>query len=354
MSHPPVPNLPVLIEGPESIRRANALFDLHAIKTLAAEVHELDQYATTAASEVISSHMSVEVPQDYKDIRDLFTHFHPDADDKTPKLSHADIVDTFIGPDADTQIGVSDRNIAVDATAALHPDKLPTQGVHITADSGDTLKALTNAQALGRRRTVQAMYAKTVATSATHTDESTPMKEVSEIELARYKAQVALQAAKGKFASKDDVDQWKQQQIDRIPAIVRAAGLGQVIYVLGQLLGADAEGRVSVSGYYAQEIISGIDRTYVRIQELRDESRPSGLETDFDRRMFDRRFSLVVSELESVLRERRGTYITCRDASPITKALIETCEKPIDASRIALHGLYSMLKENNNKNIITN
>jgi hypothetical protein len=286
-------NFPVIGSGelPEGLRMDLVRNDLAHIAALAEEQVRVHEYATQAATEVLHSSVTADVPNK----EDLFAlkerYEQPNAMDEI--FSASGLARQMVTR-RDADAGIAGRDITHDVLSELHPDR-DAEGVNDTT-SEDIFKSITGARLHGDGVLEQGLYAGTVAQRASRIESPTAAK----LERIRYKAWLALQAGKGRFDSAEEVDAWKEHELELVPVKARAGLLMTTAELFAQSLGTDDSGRIRVPSECHASVSEGF-RVVGRVfrDTFGDEAAPDVL-SDMSMGLFDRDLTRLVKQLQGL------------------------------------------------------
>ncbi len=252
--------LPVPVgELSETLRVDFARSDLAMIASQAQEQVAVHKHATRAATEVLHTVSAMEIPNRDALIELRKEHLiKPDADE--PKHTASGLARQMVKATGQHS-GVADKDVKRDILSRLHPDR---QLEVTSAESEDTFKAITDAQQHDDETLVQGLYAETVATSAAGVESPS----AATLEKARYKAWLALQAGKGRFETKEEVDAWKERELALAPHRIRAGLLGTAAGLFAHSLGATEQGSFSIPSECFYSVSQAFDTTQRVVEKI--------------------------------------------------------------------------------------
>lgn len=281
----------------EAFRVELARTDLTIIVDQAREQVAVHETAVRAASEVIRAVSEMEVPN-----RDALREL--DRDDKNSDVI-PDVPETISGiarrlikPKGDVPVGVSDKQVKADALSSLHPDRRVDM---VDTSKDDLFKSITEAQQSQDVTLTQGLYASTVASVAAGIEKPTPQT----LEIAWYKAYLALQAGQGRFKTVEEIEVWKECELAIAPYKLRANLLGMVSNIFAQSLGADEHGAIMLPSESSAPISEGFDTAQRVIKKIfGDELKVEDLSSKIALFNFDKELEALIPQLKGMLEHR--------------------------------------------------
>jgi hypothetical protein len=313
--------LPIPVTGsPEGLRVDYARNDLRIIAAKSQEQIAVHEYATKAAAGLLHTLATTEVPNKYKltELNELYEK--PDTD---KKLTVGKVARQMVAPKQMKGSGVTDKDITRDVLSELHPDRV-ISGTSDAEESESIFRAITEARQYDDQTLAQSLYAGTVASRASAEEQPT----ATSLELARYKAWLALEAGKGRFYTKEEVDAWKKRELSLLPIRVRAGLLISARNLFGRALGAGADGSISLPSDYYHVISSGLDGSVKVIERVMGDHVTTDEMAKVDTDLFDQKMTGLLNQLDVLLRSQRGmgqtwTYLKGQLATTFVRDLTE-------------------------------
>jgi hypothetical protein len=189
--------------------------------------------------------------------------------------------------------GVSTTDISRDLLKILHPD-VARDAVSIPVEAAATFRSVTEAQQYSDDVTIQGLYATTIAEAGLNNSSDS---SVSHLERTRYKAWLALQAGKGKFDSKEEVDTWKERMLATAPYTVRAQLMASTFNIFTEILGT-ANGTITLPDETTHHAISqGLEASKQAFAKIMDDDTP----TEEIVRARTRKFDEALGDITTVL-----------------------------------------------------
>lgn len=269
--------------------------DLAIIADQAQEQVALHEQATRAGNEVVQALTRMDVPN--RDaLIELKKQQEPGNEPETPRTPSS-LARELVKPKGDTQVGVTAKDIKSDVLSVLHPDRRVDSG---GSDEVDVFKSITEAQQNEDETLTQGLYAGTVASRAAVVESPS----AKTLEIARYKAWIALQAGKGRFETREEIEVWKKRELAVLPYKVRAGLLGTASEIFTQALGADEKGSISLPNECYQPVSQGLEATQRVLKKiLGDEAEPDDLlKADLSR--FDDKLAGIIDQLKTLVEDR--------------------------------------------------
>ncbi len=286
--------LPALVtELPEAPRIMYARSDLDQIGAQAQQQIEVHRYATGAAAEVLRAAATMEVPN-REAVGDLYTkyltppEFSADEQIRIARQHGRQMVTTRDEPPRITSRSMGRR---------LHPDVGPTDAANKALAEG--FKSITAAQKAGDETLAQGLYAKTVASTVANMEGP----NATALEKDRYQAWMALQAGKGRFGTKEDVDAWKESELALAPYRSRAQLLGTTSGLFELSLGADEQGLVVADDCFVP-ISRGLEITQRVIKRVMGDEITAGDLSRVNLSSFDNQLTVLLGQLAELLRSQ--------------------------------------------------
>lgn len=222
-------------DSPENIRRVFVLSDLDSIASQADERMAIHNYALESASEIMRTGCAgIPNTKELEKLVDLY------GGEAFPRMSNQDmnkILRQQVEPQHKSYEGVSEKRVVGDVLSPLHPDHQINKRA-FSLDALTIFKAITAAKQDGDTIKVQGLYATTLISHAKQAKEPT----ITDLEVVRYKAFVALRASEGRFTSMAQVHAWKKKQLELAPYKARIGLLTTTIHLFGKAVGADSKG----------------------------------------------------------------------------------------------------------------
>jgi hypothetical protein len=319
-----------LSDTPEPLRRLDALIDLSQISADAIEQNTLNQLARGAVEEFLHEIAEFGVPKDATDITSIYKEMFPENQTDSGNSNASQMISEMIAP-AQQVVGVDETKIARDAMRSAHTDIANPEGAE---ESAETIRTLTNAKAQNDTLTSQVIYAEKVSRDAFNSGARSDVK-TEDLELDRYKTWVALQASKCKFESAEEVEAWKNRQIELIPVRSRGEMLGMLTNIFIISLAPNANGSINYQGYEGETIANGVKTSQKKLKVLLDDDISSDAISAFDVALFDQHFSVAVDSLVEVLqgyrnRGRAGSL----GAAAFARKLMILCDGRVAPSKL--------------------
>ncbi|MCA9332591.1 hypothetical protein KDA00_01830 [Candidatus Saccharibacteria bacterium] len=200
--------LPALTtELPERFREDLARLNLALVEREATEKLRVVVATDEAAEAILISNI-----EDAPDYAERIAGLSRVETDETTSMTMAEAVQRIAGTTQKHKAGISDKRVARDLLAELHPDRVSGTQDSVNPIEEDLVKELTTAKKADDKPKVQLRYAQGMAQRHTRAEATTSM-----LEDAYYKSFVALNSVDSRFGSVEEVDAWRDDQIARLP-----------------------------------------------------------------------------------------------------------------------------------------
>lgn len=293
--------LPALTtELPHALRAQFARADL-ANLTLAAEMQvQIRRRAVDSARELLRVAITSDIPN--SESLGLLLKKHGDHNDSPTELTVNAIINNMIDGCASSSPGVSQRTISKDLLRSSHPDVARQQLESSTdlAAAEELFKLISEARQNGDVALQQALYANAIAGNACNASDNDPCV----LELARYKAWIALEATRGRFNSTAEVDAWKQHELDHLATKARAKLLDSAMALFVRSLGATGQGVLHLPDNCFYEIDKGLRSGHKAVVEVINGNLKPGFIRPKEIQDFDIMLGSLIEQLEELLEHK--------------------------------------------------
>lgn len=292
----PKPCLPAIIYDTPFIREANVRTDLERIARDAVEQNVTNQHATALAEQLIIERQLHAIPPEAREIHTLVEALRAqidsskvDEEQTNEPLTLRKAARLLTGSDSDAAT-VDRRIISLDMLSATHSDTTDSQ------QNDHLYKVITDSRAASDIATEQGTYAAFIAADSIQPNLS---RTIESLELARYKAHVALEASRGKFSSKEQADEWAVREKRLMPTHVRAGILLELHEIFIHTHNGE-NGVIILDAQYAPQIKDSLQTVTTVLRDILGHATRLR-ETLFNSEVFDKQLPNVVDSLQSLV-----------------------------------------------------